>query len=231
MAMKHPDLSLFLMFMLLTGAVLGWSGARAAEAEPALTPILGVGGGPSDPFAPVFNTGSDTRVSLHALLREHTVLVGGLISAWHDSRDISRYEELLGSNTDHLAGWIERGYGAETRDQFRDIWLQHLVGYREYFLARRNGDSGQADAARNELEQLAERLGGLIDHTGSTVQPESLSDHLRNHVAVTLSFIDATLAGDERAKAEQLKAGYDQAGVFAEALLMGILLEHPEQLQ
>lgn len=232
--MKNTTALIIAVLMFAAGSLVGWTAAQASAASLSTTvPIVGVGGGPGpDTAAATLSTpAANTRLLLNSLFREHTVLAGTYLTTLYDGGDTTRLQQQLEANTNTIAGIVESVYGTSVMEGFVTYWRQHLDEYWNYVAASRNDDMADMNTARANLNSIAVNIGNVFDQAGTTLDAETITRHMMDHSNGTLALVDAHADGDTAAKADLLKNGYDQAGIFADSLVHGMVSDVPDRFQ
>lgn len=177
-----------------------------------------------------WNSKSDQlRLKLNILLREHAILGSTALIGIYKGESVSRLKELLSTNSNRLGTVIGTYYGTQTQDQFLKLWEDHMNEYENYTLAKKNNNTQNMEKAKDNLNTIAEELGKLLQ--GDHLTSDIIAKQMQDHINLTLSVVDETAENDLTELANQMKKGYDQAGVFADTITVGIVLDHPDTFQ
>ncbi len=164
---------------------------------------------------------SSLRLNANVLTREHGVLASVHLQDLYDGKDISASSQLLEANGQQLADVMGLADN-QSREEFLRVWRSHIREYENYTRALREGNDGQRSQARQNLDSLSNEFGNLTNSLIPSISPGEAAGMMREHIAITLSIVDAHAQGNTTAKVNQMKAGYDQAGRFADRLVSGI---------
>lgn len=165
------------------------------------------------------------RLNLNTLLREHTVLSTSMLKAMYADEDTSQVQTLIDNNQNALATLVQSAYGANAENTFVQIWSSQMKEYRNYAAAKKNNNAAVMNTSRKNLQSVAVSMGDLF--AINNIASSTVSSLMMDHINGTLLFIDAVASKNPTTEANLLKQGYDQAGKFADALTMGVILDRP----
>jgi len=186
----------------------------------------------SNGITEAFNSpATNLRLTLNNLLREHTTTGGALLIALFDGADTTRAEQLLNDNENELASVIQSVYGTTAHDTFVQLWTQHMQEYENYTIARKNNDTAKMNQAKQNLQTIATKMGDLFGGVSKNLSSSTVSNMMTQHITDTLALVDAAAQGNSTQVANMAKAGYDQAGQFADTLARGMILDKPNMFQ
>ncbi len=115
------------------------------------------------------------------------------------------------SNTRELGALIGKTYSEEVGQQFVSLWNQHLNAYADYTRAELNGDTDSMESARQFLGGWVTNTSNLLTSANPFFSHSSVAGLLSDHVAMTLSGIDAQVARDWPAAYAGLQMGSHQS--------------------
>lgn len=209
---------------IILGIFVGWNIAQASSPEVKKTTPAG-----SKLVNTAFNSQvTNFRVEFNNLLHEHTVMAGETLTLLYEGKDTTRQMQLMDDNQNKLAAQVEKVYGPDVRDQFEDLWTKHMNEYENYTLAKKENDTEKMNVARGNLERISDQFGELFDNAGENLSASTVSSLMREHASGTLAVVDAAAADDVTQKANEMKAGFDQSGEFADTLSRGMVLDNPQ---
>lgn len=237
--MNKPIVSTALISLIL-GIAMGWGGTTFSyqhhltfPAEPVSaqstqpTYTNSTNNQSQNPKSIAFGNASTLRATINSLLKEHTVLAGLTLTNMYDGKDITRLSQLMEANANEIGTLVQNLYGQNARDQFMSLWMQHMAEYRNYTIARKSNNTQQMTQARDNLTTIATNMGNLLGRTSKNMPANTVTALMAEHVAGTLSLVDAYAAKDLTRVADLTKNNYDQAGKFADTVTQGILLDKP----
>lgn len=221
----------------LLGGVLGWMAEdkwnldNSRGQETSFVP--GIGGGPDNQLQNQnnFSTNiSDFRVRLNSLFKEHTVLTSEYLTKFYDGEVVSILENQLDQNKTSIAEVLGNVYGEDSEKMFLQMWEEHLEQYSSYIQAIKDDNEQEANSAKEELENIADRMGEMMVGLHSNFSSQTITTLMNEHVRLTLNIIDAHVDGDSAKVAESKKGAFNQAGVFADYIGQVIASSNPERI-
>jgi len=166
------------------------------------------------------------RLTLNALLEEHTVLAVTMLKGIYTGEDTSRLQQLMNTNQSQLAVLVQKAYGNKAASSFNTLWSAHMQEYMNYTSAKRNNDTAGMNNARKNLQTISDKLGTLLQM--QDLSANTISTLMMQHVDGTLSFVDAVAKNDMTQQANLMHQGSKQANTFADTMSKGILLDKPQ---
>lgn len=133
------------------------------------------------------------------------------------------------ANTRALGALIGETYNEEVGQQFVSLWNQHLNAYADYTRAELSGDKDSMESARQFLGGWVTNTSGLLTSANPFFSQSSVAGLLSEHVAMTLSGIDAQVARDWPAAYTGLQMGSHQSIDLANVIAGGIVDAFGEQ--
>ena len=133
------------------------------------------------------------------------------------------------SNTRELGALIGKTYNEEVGQQFVSLWNQHLNAYADYTRAELNGDKDSMESARQFLGGWVTNTSNLLTSANPFFSQSSVAGLLNDHVAMTLSGIDAQVARDWPAAYAGVQMGSHQSIDLANVIAGGIVDAFGEQ--
>jgi len=218
----------------LTAAVITFTYApqvRAAFDLRSLFNNFGSGNAQTAPDAAFDSPAARLRTEMNSLLKEHTVMAGLYLTAMYGDVPADRLVQLMDANRNKIAAIVERNYNTETKDTFLQVWSQHMLEYGNYTRALKEKDTAAMTTARNNLKRISNDMGRLFDSVSNNMTTSEIEGLMNEHVNGTLSLVDAVSQGNATRSANLLKAGYDQAGRFADVMTRAMVMEKPDLYQ
>ncbi len=180
----------------------------------------GVGGGPEAVTESV--TTIQQRKQIHEILQEHISLGSVHLQNLYDGKDTTDSTILMDRNTNDLIDLVANISGNRNlivHENFKKSWIMHMDLYEDYALALKDQDQARADQARQSLDDLATGFGAAAAAALPNVSANEAEVAMREHIALTLSVIDAYAKNDEDSKINQLAKDTIQASRFSEILV------------
>jgi hypothetical protein len=132
-------------------------------------------------------------------------------------------------NTHEISALIGEVYSPDKRDAFESLWNQHLDAYADYTRAQLAGDKDSMEASRAFLTKWVGDTSSLLTTANPFFKQASVASVLSDHVAMTLSGIDAQVARDWPAAYSGLQMGAHQSLDIANIVAGGIVDAFGEQ--
>lgn len=183
----------------------------------------------SDVVANTFDSQAvNLRLEFHTLLREHAVLATTTLTAMLRNGDTSRLIELTDDNREKLAQKVEEVYDVSTRDRFVALWNLQTAEYKNFVIAKQNNDEEKMNKARENLQNISDRLGDLFDNAGNSLSSDAVSASMMEQNNRILNVVDPTADNNETEIVNAVKGAYDQAGELADILSRGMIQDNPQ---
>jgi len=221
-----------LILILIIGGSIGWRSTAHASTPGAGTVTSNSSRGDTSNQAinEAFNAKSTAvRLTLNSLLREHAAMGAVTLTALYQGNDTTRLMQLMNNNENQLATLVQNAYGQNAKNTFVQLWTQHMQEYQNYTLARKNNDTTKMNTAKQHLQVIANKFGNLFASSGKNLSAVTVSNLMMAHINGTLGIVDAVASGNATQTANLMKAGYDQAGKFADTLTRGMILDNPNK--
>lgn len=225
---------------LFIGGVIGWMAedtfTNTANDQASSGMVPGIGGGPDNEIQnnqsqPSFSSNvSNFRVNMNSLLKEHAVLASDYLINLYDGKNVSALKSGLDTNSIKIADTFGSIYQDEARSQFLQMWERHIELYSDYTQALKNNRENDANQARQELENMAERMGEMMVSFDSNFSQQQIADLMQEHVRLTLAIVEAHSEGDSQSVVNNKTAGFMQAGRFADYIGQVIASSRQDQL-
>lgn len=167
------------------------------------------------------------RLQLNNLLREHAALGAVTLTALYQGADTTHLMQLMNNNQTQLTAVVGQVYGTNVANQFNTLWTQHMKEYENYTLAKKKNDTAKMNQAKKSLQTISQKLGTLFSNSSNHLSASTVSSLMQQHINGTLAVVDTVAAKNATGNADALKAGYDQAGQFADVLAQGMILDKP----
>lgn len=211
---------------LIAGLLIGW-GVTAATTPDSSLPTVGVGGSP-DGAQSATSKASNLRINLNSLLREHGVVGLQFLQNVYDGKETDALTSMISTNSNNILDLVGMVWGNEAKDEFGKMWTDHMNLYRTYTEALKNKDNARKTEAKQDLQELADKMGNAFSSRDQKVNAGDFSRMMEDHINITLDTIETYAAGDNDAVTNNMKEGYDQAGVFADFLTNAALNANPD---
>ena len=223
-----------ILISLIAGGVLGWiTGVAFSEnnsSRIATSVVPGIGGGPEQNQQVNFTSeSSNFRVKLNSLFKEHGVLAVEYLTGIYDGKDVAAIKEKINANSNEIATLFGNIYGEGSKNEFEQMWNGHIEQYEKYTKSLKANNSSDANEAENALRDQATHMGVMLNKQDSNFSSQRVTEMVSEHVRLTLDIVDAHVDEDYETKADNIKASYDQAGVFADYIGQVIVNSHPDK--
>lgn len=211
--------SLIALALVLLVGIVGWGIYNSTNQTSKMNEFTpGIGGGPGNLTDPQATTPS--RTQLQTLLNQHGILASNHLQTLYDGNNTSETSANLDRNSQDIANFMSQ-LGAN-REEFLKMWRQHITEYENYTNALRNNDTAGADQARDRLETASSNMGQMFNQIIPDVSADRATQLTQEHIALTLSIIDAHSRGDTSEKFSQIAEASLQATNFANELMDGL---------
>jgi hypothetical protein len=174
---------------------------------------------------------SDLRNNLNSLLREHTITGALYLSGLYGGADVSAFDKYMTNNTNNLVLVVNNVYGKATADEFKSLWMQHMDEYKNYTLAKKANDPAKMTSAKNNLKDIAAKIGTLFSKGGGNLKAADVTKLINDHVNGTLAIVDSVATVNIGKSIDLMKTGYDQAGLIADTLANGMIKDKPDMFK
>jgi hypothetical protein len=171
----------------------------------------------------------DLALAMDRLLGEHALLAilstrAGLSSA----PDLDAAVAALDDNSTALAITVASIYGADTGEQFADLWQSHIGHYLDYVDATREGDSAAQDAATAKLAQYRRDFSAWLARANPALSASALEGLLTSHTNHLLEQVDQFAADDFEAAYATTREAYAHMSTIGGALVSAIAAQFPD---
>ena len=140
--------------MLMVGAVIGFVLGNSDKSLATMSP---------DNTPQVSSSASALTLNMNTLFREHAVLGALTLTSMYDGKDTSELENLLNINGSQITSQVKSIYGGDVSGKFSTLWKNHMEEYMNYSNAKKNGDEAGMQSAKNNLSQISDDLGKLLE--------------------------------------------------------------------
>ena len=182
-------------------------------------------GGP-DAFSPR----SDLRLALDRLLGEHLVLAAEAMRAGvRQSPAFEAARDSLDANSADLAGVIADVYGANSGQQFEDVWKEHVDAYLSFVEALGSDDDAERETSLGRLHAYHDQIAQLLTAVNPLLDGATVEDLIRGHVQALITQAEATVADDPARAIAATRDGYEGTFEVGAALAEAIGRQFPEQ--
>ncbi len=178
-------------------------------------------GGPADAFSG----------NIHDLLQEHTfTLINTLRRSLSASEAFNDSYAALLLNIDEMGGQVESIYGKDNATTFKNLWHTKIDNFITYTNAIRTGDPIAASSELNAKMAVYEESSASFWATlNPRINKAAIKQIVTNHVNDIKVALDYWQAKNYPAYFDSVHTAYNQAGTFADALVAGIVKQHPEK--
>lgn len=210
--------AIFIVFLGVAGLLIFYDSSSTSQAEQN-PEVAGVNA--ENTLSPAPNSSpsaspSSLRIRLQTLLSEHTVLTGRHLESYYDDLAVTETEDALNENSLRIAE-LAAELGA-SEQAFLSMWDKHIDGYENYTKSLRDKDERTQTVTKAELDTLGEEMGQMIHKLIPAATIEEVTDLMNEHIALTLSIIEAHAKGDQAEKLTQEGKATIQAVKFANTL-------------
>lgn len=178
----------------------------------------------------VFSPAADLRLRLDRLLGEHlllaaeamqTGLVGGEAAA--------AASEVLDANSADLAAIVGQVYGQQASTAFGDLWRSHTSLYIEHIAAVARDDPAAIAATLEGLRAYAPKVGDFLAAANPALDPDAVSELIRQHAEALISQVKAFDAGDYPRAYSTVRQAYAHMFEVGDALAAAIASQFPDR--
>ena len=214
-----------------TGQPSGSASASASHSMAEHSPSASdVAGAMDDLTEPAGGSGSttpaDTALRLEALIGQHSVLASDMMRARirQDSDLAQVANKALATNTEAMAEVLAPGLGKAGREQFEEMWAEHVEELFEYARGVATKDEEVTEHALEEIEEYEEELIVFFDEqSDGRLGPLGAKEGIRTHSRHLVEAADAYAAKDyvraARLYRESYNHTFDLGATLARALL------------
>ena len=177
-----------------------------------------------------FSPRSDLRLAFDRLLGEHLVLAAQAMRAGvRQSPAFEAARESLDANSGELAGAIADIYGADTGQQFEDVWTEHVDAYLAFVEALGSNDDAEREASLGRLHAYHDQITQLLTAVNPLLEGAAVGDLIRRHVQALITQAEATAADDPARAIAATRDGYEGTFEVGAVLAEAIGRQFPER--
>lgn len=169
---------------------------------------------------------TDAALRLSALLGQHSALATDMMRARirADADLAQAADSALVGNTAAIAQVLEPFVDAPAREQFGQMWGEHILALLDYARGYATKDPAVREHAREESVEYEEELADFFaEQSGGRLSRSAAVDAVSTHAHHLLASADAYAAGDHQTAARLYRESYAQSyalgGSLARALL------------
>jgi hypothetical protein len=179
-----------------------------------------------------FSPRSDLRLAFDRLLGEHLVLAAEAMRAGvRQSPAFEAARESLDENSGDLAREIADIYGADTGQQFEDVWTEHVDAYLAFVQALGSNDDAEREASLGRLHAYHDQIAQLLTAVNPLLDGATVADLIRRHVQALITQAEATAADDPARAIAATRDGYEGTFEVGAALADAIGRQFPERFR
>lgn len=177
-------------------------------------------------------TGTELRVTLNNLLREHvssSVEVTRAIVSDAPQNELDGALAAQTANAGDIAAAVGSIYGQEAQDQITTQFVEHIVASNDYARAVAAGDENAKMMAQQELDEYLTKISAFFSGAIPTLPQEAVFDLLSEHESLINQSVEAYAAANFERSYELEREALMQVDGIAEALANGIVETQPDK--